>query len=220
MTDFATARRMMVDGQVRPSDITSSALIAAMLALPRERFLPAASAELAYLDLDAPVDQPPGERRMLKPMVLAKLFQTAEIGPQDRVLDVGSLTGYSAALAARLSSEVVALNDDPALTRRAEETLRATGAVNVVAVTGPLTGGYPAKAPFDVIILNGSSEIEPKSLYGQLRDGGRMVGIVGRGRSAKAMLYRCDKGVVTGRAVFDAAAPLLPGFAAPAVFAF
>ena len=100
MTDFAAARRHMVDGQIRTADVTDLRIIAAMLEVPRERFVPPASASLAYLDLDVPVG---ATRRLLKPMVLAKLIQAAEIGATDRVLDVGCATGYAAAVLARIA---------------------------------------------------------------------------------------------------------------------
>src|ERR1043166_6077630 len=103
MTDFAASRRMMVDCQVRTSDVTDLRLIAAMLDIPRERFVPADKADLAYLDLDLPVTTSAPVRRLLKPMVLAKLIQAAAIGAGERVLDVGCATGYSAAVLARLS---------------------------------------------------------------------------------------------------------------------
>ena len=115
MTDFTAARRIMVDSQVRTSDVTDARLIAAMLAVPRERFLPAAQADLAYLDFDVPVtvvqaDRP--ARRLLKPMVLAKLVQAAEVAGGDHVLDVGGATGYASAVLARLAGSVVALEED------------------------------------------------------------------------------------------------------------
>ena len=97
MTDFAAARRNMVDGQVRTADVTDLRIISAMLEVPRERFVPPASAALAYLDLDVPVG---GGRRLLKPMVLAKLIQAADLEPTDHVLDVGCATGYGAAVLA------------------------------------------------------------------------------------------------------------------------
>src|SRR5262245_9019254 len=191
MIDFAAARRMMVDGQVRTNDVTDLRLIAAMLAVPRERFVPAGKAELAYLDLDLPITDgaamagavgTPGggkERRLLKPMVLAKLIQTAGVGEGDRVLDVGCAPGYSAAVLAMLAGAVVALEEDAALARLARDNLMAVGARHVEVMTGRLTDGWPAGAPYDVILLDGASEIPPEALFAQLKDGGRLVGVIG-----------------------------------------
>src|SRR3982751_5200037 len=110
MIDFAAARRMMVDGQVRTADVTDPRLLSAMLAIPRERFVPAERASLAYLDLDVVANQPgPAEPRLLKPMVLAKLLQFAGVTETDRVLDVGCATGYSTVLLSRLAESVVGL---------------------------------------------------------------------------------------------------------------
>src|SRR6266581_6356289 len=137
--DFAAARRMMVDGQVRTSDVTDARLVAAMLAIPRERFLPAEQAGFAYLDLDIPASAGGSGkpvRRLLKPMVLAKLIQAAEIEDGNRVLDVGCASGYSTAVLARLASTVVALEEDVALARIAGETLAASNASNVSVVSG------------------------------------------------------------------------------------
>src|SRR5262249_22282000 len=106
---------MMVDGQVRTSDVTDQRIIAAMLEVPRDRFVPERNAALAYLDLDVAVGEGRSARRLLKPMVLAKLIQAAGIGADDRVLDIGCGTGYSSAVIARLARSVVALEDDGAL---------------------------------------------------------------------------------------------------------
>jgi protein-L-isoaspartate(D-aspartate) O-methyltransferase len=221
MIDFAAARRMMVDGQVRTSDVTDLRLIAAMQAVPRERFVPDAKADLAYLDLDLPVTEGPGSaRRLLKPMVLAKLIQVAAVGETDHVLVVGCATGYSAAVLGRLAKSVVALEQDAMLASRARENLLAVGASNVTVASGPLTAGWPGGAPYDVILLDGASEVVPKTLFGQLKAGGRLVGVVGRAPTSKAMLYRSTGGEASGRPVFDAAAPLLPGFAEPPAFVF
>jgi protein-L-isoaspartate(D-aspartate) O-methyltransferase len=223
MIDFAAARRMMVDGQVRPSDVTDLRIIAAMLEIPRERFLPPASAALAYLDLDAPVGEgrdgePP--RCLLKPMLLAKLIQAAAVKESDAVLDVGCASGYSSAVLARIAGSVVALEQDPSLARRAEEVLATLGVANVSVVAGPLTAGWPARAPYDVIVLQGGTEVEPRTLFAQLNEGGRLLCVRGRPAAGKAMIYRRANGVVSGWPLFDAAAAVLPGFAAIPTFVF
>ena len=223
MIDFAAARRTMVDCQVRPSDVTDLRIIAAMLELPRERFVAPENADLAYLDLDAPITAVTGSgqaRRLLKPMVLAKMVQAAAVKSGDQVLHVGCATGYSSALLARLARSVVALEEDPALARLARENLEAVGAGNVTVVTGPLTEGWQAQAPYDVIFVNGATEIAPDALYRELKDGGRLVAVVGRVPTSRAMLYRLVAGDVSGWPIFDATAPLLPGFAAPPAFVF
>lgn len=222
MIDFAAARRMMVDGQVRTSDVTDKRLLAAMLELPREGFVPEDKTSIAYLDLDLTVTEPQHRpaRHLLKPMVLAKLIQAAEIKEQDRVLDVGCATGYSSAVLAHLAGSVVGLEQDPALARKAEANLRQLGIGKVTIATAPLTEGWPAGAPYDVILLNGTIEVAPDMLLRQLREGGRLVGISGRPPASKAILYLSTGGETGGRPIFDASAPLLPGFAAPPVFVF
>jgi protein-L-isoaspartate(D-aspartate) O-methyltransferase len=223
MTDFAAARRMMVDGQVRTSDVTDPRIIAAMLELPRERFVPESKAALAYLDLDIPVTAPTAgqpARCLLKPMVLAKMVQAAAVSASDHVLDVGCATGYSSALLARLARSVVALEADDPLAHGAREALSAIGADNLAVVKGPLTEGWPAAAPYDLIFLNGATEIVPRGLAGQLREGGRLVVVQGRAPGGQAMLYRRVGGDVSGWPIFDTGAPLLPGFAAPPAFVF
>jgi protein-L-isoaspartate(D-aspartate) O-methyltransferase len=153
-------------------------------------------------------------------MVLAKLIQAAEVNENDRVLDVACATGYSSAVLAQLAAEVVALEEDAVLARAAEDTLRTLAIGNVGVRTGALTAGVPAQGPYDVIVLNGAVEIMPEALPKQLKDGGRFVCVMRHGAVGRAMLYRSVGGDVSGRAVFDAAAPLLPGFARPPAFVF
>src|SRR5688500_781823 len=161
MVDFAAARRMMVDGQVRTADVTDLRLLAAMQELPRERFFPGEKTSLAYLDTDVAVSAPGrAVRRLLKPMVLAKLIQTAEIGETDRVLDVGCATGYSTALLARLAGFVIGLEEDDTLAKHASDALEASGTANAKIMTGPLARGWPANEPYDAILLQGSTEVE------------------------------------------------------------
>jgi protein-L-isoaspartate(D-aspartate) O-methyltransferase len=217
MTDFAQARRMMVDGQIRTSDVTDLRLLAAFDEVPRERFVPPHRQALAYLDLDVPLEGAGGARRLLKPMVLAKLIQAADVRAGDRVLDVACGTGYSSAILARLAAAVIALEEDAALADAAVATLAAD---NVKVVGGPLSAGWPRAAPYDVILLNGSAEIVPQALLDQLADGGRLVGVVGRAPIGKGTVYRRSGAHVSAHPEFDAVAPLLPGFAKPPAFVF
>jgi protein-L-isoaspartate(D-aspartate) O-methyltransferase len=217
MTDFAAARRMMVDGQIRTADVTDLRLLAAMAEVPRERFVPASKMELSYLDLDLPANEA-ATRRLLKPMVLAKLIQMAEISETDHVLDVGCATGYSSAVVARLTGSVVALEEDRAMARTAEQALAALA--NVKVVTGPLVTGWPLAEPYDVILVQGAIEVAPTALLRQLKDGGRLACVFGREPSRKAMLYRKTDDEAGARAMFDASAPLLPGFGRTPAFVF
>ena len=153
-------------------------------------------------------------------MVLTKMVQAAEVDASDRVLDLGCATGYSSALLSRLAASVVALEEDEALARLARENLEAVGAANVTVVTGALTEGWPAAGPYDVIFVNGATEIAPHALARQLKAGGRLVAVVGRSPAGQAMLYRRVGGDISGWPIFDAAAPVLPGFAAPPAFVF
>jgi protein-L-isoaspartate(D-aspartate) O-methyltransferase len=220
MVDFAVARRTMVDCQVRPSDVTDLRIIAAMLEVPRELFVPAGRRGIAYLDLDVPVTEGGTARALLKPMVFAKLLQAAGIGEGDRVLDVGCATGYSSAVLGKLAGSVIALEEDQALARTANAALSQTGASNVVVANGPLAAGWEADAPYDAIILEGAGEVVPAALLAQLKEGGCLLAVVGRGAMGKATIYRMSGQKVTAQPLFDAAAPLLPGFAKPAAFVF
>ena len=217
MTDFTAARRNMVDGQVRTADVTDLRIIAAMLEVPREAFVAPAMAGLAYLDLDVPVGAgAQSARRLIKPMVLAKLIQAADLAGTDRVLDVGCATGYGAAVLARIAGQVVALEQDAGLTKA--EAL--AGFPNLTLATGRLSEGYPQGGPYDAILLEGATEVTPHTLFDQLNDGGRLVCVLGSGPGAKAMLYRRSGKETGGRPIFDAAAPVLPGFVKPPEFAF
>jgi protein-L-isoaspartate(D-aspartate) O-methyltransferase len=221
MLDFVAARRMMVDGQIRTSDVTDLRIVAAMLDVAREHFVPHAKAPLAYLDLDLPVTSERHDadaRHLLKPVILAKLVQAADVEEGDNVLDVGCATGYSTAILARLAGSVTALEQDGTLVRHARENL--ADEKNVTVVSGPLVDGAAGQGPYDVILLGGAIEVDPVSLFRQLKDGGRLVTVMGRSPNGRATLYRRDGADISGRPIFNAAAPTLPGFAAVPTFVF
>jgi protein-L-isoaspartate(D-aspartate) O-methyltransferase len=227
MTDFSTARQKMVDGQVRPSDVTDLRIIDAMADIPRERFVPESRRALAYLDLDLDVSEPgtlsvPGtpKRCLIKPAVLAKMLQAADIKQADHVLVVGSATGYPAAVAARLAGRVVATEGDPALAAKAADLLVELGCTNVTIRCAAAGEGDGANAPYDVIVLNGATEIAPEVLYQQLREGGRLVGVFAANVPQRALLVTRSHGDFGHRALFDATAPVLPGLERTPAFVF
>ncbi|HEX4410456.1 MAG TPA: protein-L-isoaspartate O-methyltransferase [Xanthobacteraceae bacterium] len=215
--DAAAARRMMVDCQIRTADVTNPDVLESMLAVPRELFVPPQRAGQAYSDYAITLGE---GRALLTPMVLAKLIQSALVGSTDHVLDVGCGTGYAAAVLARIAGSVVALEENSSLARDAQAALAKAGAANVTVVTGPLASGWAASAPYDVILLDGATEIVPEALGAQLKPGGRLTCVFGGGPTGKAMIYRLIEGRLVGRQVFDAAAPVLPGYVAPKTFVF
>lgn len=221
MIDYARARRTMVDTQIRVNDVTDARIVEALMAVPRETFVPEARRALAYLDDDLPLNEPaPGRaaRYLMEPMVFARMLQAAAIGETDRVLDVGTATGYSAAVLSRLAGSVVALESDEPLAAEARRHL--AGLPTVTVATGPLPDGAATLGPFDVILLEGSVETIPQSLVDQLADGGRLVAVVGSGRAARCQVHEKHGGAVGVRTVFDAAIPPLPGFELPRGFVF
>jgi protein-L-isoaspartate(D-aspartate) O-methyltransferase len=221
MSGFATARQKMVDGQVRTNDVTDTRILDAMLALPRELFVPESLRALAYLDLDLDVSEAGAAKRyMIKPQVIAKLLQAAEIAATDRVLVVGSATGYAAALASRLAAKVTATESESALVAKGKEILAQLGFANVAVKAAAPAEGDPADAPYDVIVLNGATEVVPDRLFDQLAEGGRLVGVFAASSPARATIVTKSHGDLGHRVLFDAAAPVLPGMERVPSFVF
>jgi protein-L-isoaspartate(D-aspartate) O-methyltransferase len=221
--DFSELRTKMVDGQLRTTDVTNAATLAAMGAVPRERFVDARRRNLAYIDEDieiAPARDGAARRFLMEPSPFAKLVQLAEIRPGDFVLDVGCGTGYSSAVISRLAGSVIALESDSVLAEKATETLAALECDNVVVVQGTLREGYEAEAPYDVIVLGGAVGEIPEKLLAQLREGGRLVAVEGVGNAAVARKYLKNDGVVAGQKAFNAAVKPLPGFEKTPAFEF
>ena len=219
MTDFALARRNMVDGQLRPNRVTNSQLLAVIGALPREKFLPDGVRSVAYSDEDVPLGN---GRFLMEPMVLARLIQTLQPRETDRALVVASGRGYGAALLARLVKSVVAVESDSALAAAAEQTLKELGVSGIQQVVGPMEAGAATSAPYDVILIEGAVQQVPQAIVDQLVDGGRLATIVAGpgGAQGTAQLFMKEGGVASGRPLFDAGTATLPGFAPPPRFTF
>ncbi|MEN9895359.1 MAG: hypothetical protein RIR97_1211 [Pseudomonadota bacterium] len=217
MTDFAVARTRMVDNQIRTTDVTSHVLLSAFLSIPRENFVGDDRKALAYIDAD--IEVAPG-RYIMEPSPLAKLLQLADIGPDDHVLEIGCATGYASALLSRLAKSVTALDNDAALTERAGTELKSLSCSNVTVMTGDLSKGYAAQAPYDVIFVNGSVDIVPAALTDQLKNGGRMVVVTGSGNASRARIFIRDGHTVSDRPAFNTSVKALPGFAREPEFVF
>ncbi len=215
MADFAFRRTMMVDTQVRPSDVTKFPVIAAMLEVPRERFVPDALREAAYAGENLPLG--PG-RVVLEPRTLAKMLDALDIQPGELVLDVGCGLGYSAAVIARLAEAVIAVEEDEAMAREAEAALAEAGEDNAMVVAAALAAGAPRHGPYDAITIEGAAERVPQALIDQLKEGGRIGCLFMDGALGVCRIGRKHDGVVTWRYAFNAAAPVLPGFSAEREF--
>lgn len=209
MADFASRRRTMVDTQIRPSDVTKFPIIEAMLRVPREEFVPDEKVEAAYIGENLALGN---GRVLLDPRTLAKMLDALQVGPTDLVLDIGCGTGYSSALMLSMAQAVVALEEDAALIESAETAFARTGAETVVLVKGTLNKGATEHAPYDVMILQGGIEEFPEDLIPQLAEGGRVCALFMQGALGVVRLGVRKGDVIGWRDIFNAAAPVLPGF--------
>ena len=209
VTDFKTRRKIMVDTQIRPSDVTKFPIIDAFLSIPREKFVPDGKKEAAYIGENFQIGQ---SRVILDPRTLAKLLEALDVQKDELVLDIGTGLGYSSAIISLIAELVIAVEDDSNLTGEAEEILSEIGADNVVVQLGKLENGAPEHGPYDIIILQGGVEEIPGSILKQLKNGGRIGAIFieeGLG-TAKIGFKLNDK--ISWRYSFNASAPVLPGF--------
>jgi protein-L-isoaspartate(D-aspartate) O-methyltransferase len=216
--DYAQARTNMVDNQLKTNRIDDPAVLQAMAAMPRERFLPKALHGVAYADEDLAL---PDGHFLIEPLALARLLQAAAIGRNDVVLVVGCGTGYVAAVASKLAATVIVMQPDQAAAERIQPVLDSVEADNVVASIDPdPTAGDPDQAPFDVVLVIGTVAEIPGSLVDQLGEGGRLVAIEGRGRVGNGVVVTKMHGKPAKRVLFDACTPDLAGVETTAGFAF
>lgn len=213
--EFAAMRIAMVASQLRTTAVTDPRVVAAMAEVPRERFVPPASAALAYRDTAIDLGQ---GRALNTPLATGRLLVAAALRPSDRVLLIGGAAGYTAAVCARLVAEVTAVESVPALAEHGRAAL--SDVRNARVVQGPLENGHPEDAPYDVLLVDGAVEQLSMTLVSQVAEGGRIAtGLIDRG------VFRLASGVRTG-ATFalqpfaDLDAVPLPGFSRPRTFSF
>ncbi len=214
--DFAAARRNMVASQIRTIPVTDTLVIAAIEAVPREKFVPAAMREVAYVDGSIQVGR---GRYLMEPAVLARLLQLADLEPNDKALVVASGTGYTAAVLANAVVKVVSVESDATLSAQARGTCSEINAA-VKAVVGDVKRGAPDEGAFDVIIIDGAVEEIPEAILSQLADGGRLVAVVRNGSVGRATLVVRSGAAFSRREDFDAMTPVLPEFTRAPAFVF
>jgi len=218
MTSLDAARTHMIESQIRPNRVTDQRVLDAFALIRRELFVPEHLRQVAYVDEDLPLG---GGRYVMEPMVAARLLQAASVERTDTVLIVAAGTGYEAALTAFLARNVVALEEDPELVRRARAALVEHAIASVSIVEGPLPQGYRPRAPYDVIVFGGAVAEVPSEISSQLAEEGRLLAVVKAGNAVgRATLTTRTGGLLARRVIFDAATPLLPGFLMKPVFAF
>ena len=217
MIDYQAARIAMVDGQVRPSDVTLYPIIDAMLNVPREVYVPTDMRAVAYVGKHIDLEN---GGVVLAPRILAKMLETLDIQPNELVLDIGVGMGYSAAVIARLAEAVIAVEENAELAGIAETTLSEQSADNAIVHNGSLAAGAAEHGPYDAIVVEGGVEALPDSLLSQLKIGGRIAAIFIDGPNGQCRIGVRTEAGISWDAVFDATAPVLSGFEVEKTFSF
>jgi len=225
MPSSALMRNNMMLGQLMTNDIADTRILAAMTEIPREPFLPEALRGAAYVDEDLSVG---GGRYIMEPLTFAKLLDLAEITPDCRVLTIGALSGYSAAILSRLAGHVVAIDTDASAIQEAQAHMQRLGITNVSAHhVKNMAEGYALSAPYDVIVIQGAINFVPEALGAQMILGGRLVAVRNiaqrvdsTGGLGKGLVVTKLDGQLQHREHFDASCPVLPGFEQETGFRF
>lgn len=215
MSDNATRRTMMVDTQIRPSDVTKFPIIDAMLAVPREVYVPRPLRDTAYVGENLSLGP---DRVILEPRTLAKMLDALDISRDELVLDIGCGLGYSTAVIARMAEAVIAVESDESMASDAQALLSDHDVDNAMVQAGPLADGAAEHGPYDVIILQGAVETLPEDLIDQLKENGRICALFAEGALGVVRVgYKID-GAISWRDMFNAGAPVMEGFQAEAAF--
>jgi protein-L-isoaspartate(D-aspartate) O-methyltransferase len=216
---YATARKTMVDCQLRPSKVTDRLILDAFMTIPREDFVGKQQRALAYVDEDLPL---PGGRCLMEPMVLARLLQALQIQPDDNLLIVGAGCGYGTAVTAKLAGSVIAIETRANLVEKAQDVLVSIGIDNAVIVKSRLVDGYPDEGPYNRILIEGGVETVPDNLLKQLTPKGRLAAIYRKlGHPVGvASLWRRSGNDFIRTPLFDARVPNLDEFNSKAEFSF
>jgi protein-L-isoaspartate(D-aspartate) O-methyltransferase len=225
MISSTAARQHMILGQLYTNDIVDKRILEAMNDIAREPFLPEILRGAAYVDEDLDVGN---GRYLMEPLIFAKLLDLAAITPSCRVLTIGCLSGYSAAILSKLASHVVAVDSDPAAIAQAHEHMKRLGITNVnLQVVKTMADGYALSAPYNAIVIQGAIDFISEALGSQLAVGGRLVAVRNiarrvdiKGGLGKGLLVTRLDHKLQYREHFDASCPLLPGFEQAASFVF
>lgn len=215
MTNFAQLRTMMVDTQVRPSDVTKFPIIEAMLNVPREDFVPENQRAAAYVGEHVALN---ASRVVLDARVFAKMLDVLDLQSDELVLDIGCGLGYSSAVIARMAQAVVAVEEDAELAKAAEVALAKADVDNVVVETAELSSGAAQHGPYDAVILQGAVATVGDELLAQVKEGGKICAIFIDGTLGTVRIGYKVKGEISWRMAFNATAPVLPGFEAERAF--
>ncbi len=217
--DFKIARKNMVENQIRANKVTSLNVINAFLDVPREKFVPDALQEISYVDEDIQLSR---NRFMMKPMILARLFQSLSLKGNENILHVGSNSGYGSAILSRMCSSVISLESDKKLFETSIHTFSNMGFDNVVPLHGSMENGVEKEAPFDIIFIEGSIETEPKSLFGQLNENGKLIAVIRPAniKIGKAKLFFKISNEIGLENLFDAQVSKLSIFKSKTKFSF
>ncbi len=219
MVDFSPARRAMVDGQLRTADVTRTDILDIFSVIPREIFVDAAEQSVAYADR-AVLSVGEAGRKMLPPMVLARMIQATDIKAGDQILDIGAGAGYSTALMAGLGGQVTLLEDSSTQCSAAKEVLGRLETKGVIVQQGELALGVTSKTSFDIILINGRCEHIPQTLFHRLREGGRLVCIFGGPVGSEVRVFTLSDGAIGEKSLMSASGPLLSGFIQASAFVF